>query len=121
MYFFWRKAPEAPHGDKAGTAAQKVGYSFCPEYSVGAKTRQSRQQDGEGNDDDRFPEQGKEGGISGFAESHKDALSCKLQGHKAESEKVNVQGGDALGQQIRIVVENPDEKCRDQFQNPPHK
>ena len=78
-----------------------------------------RQQERQRYYDHYLSEQRKKGGLFCLSKCYEHALSGKLQGHKAEAEKVNMKGGNSLFQKPGIAVKDPDEKFRKQLQDPP--
>ena len=100
------------HGEKACTAAYKVGNRFRPEHAVCSQAIHMRQQDRQRHYDHYLSKQGEKGGLFCLSQCHEHALSGKLQCHKAEAEKVNMKGGNSLFQKPGIAVKDPDKKFR---------
>ena len=91
---FLRPAELAPdgqhHGDETGGAADHVGDGFRHEDAVGAEPEEVRQEVGQRNDDDRFPEQREEDGLALFVERLEGRLSAVLQPLSDEGEEVEL-------------------------------
>ena len=76
------------HGEKACTAAYKVGNRFRPEHAVCSQAIHMRQQERQRYYDHYLSEQRKKGGLFCLSKCYEHALPGKLQCHKAEAEKV---------------------------------
>ena len=68
-----------------------------------------RQEVGQRNDDDRFPEQREEDGLALFVERLEGRLSAVLQSLSDEGEEVEVQRRDGIGQNGLVIREDADE------------
>ena len=87
------------HRNKACAAAQKIRDRFRKKNTVDTQTKPSRQPQRQRDDDDSLAKQREKNSLSGTSKRRVGGLSGKLQCHHKKSEKINVHGGSAGGQQ----------------------
>ena len=105
------------HGEDTGHTSQQLGDRLGGEYAGGPHP--DGQDNGKRCVDNGLTQQGEEHRLLGAAQADEHTLACHLQRHGNKQAEVDAQSRDAVLDHIGFVVENPDQKSREQHGNGP--
>ena len=114
-------AEAAVDSDVHGQAARQSAHQLRDRLS-GKNTggpHPERQDHGQGGVDDGFTQQGEKDCLLRAAQTDKDALTGHLQGHEDEQAEIDPQGRDTGLHDLRIAIENLDQRAGEQHGHDP--